>query len=545
MAMADRSPVGTAMGDAGASRAEPVPGSTPRALALFGPRERRGLVAGFRTGQAVAVAGGLLGAVVLLRLLPGTPGVVAGLAACVAGAGLAALPVGGRAPEEWLPVVTHFLVARRPRGPWVVPPPASREVTARGPRPPTSPRLVGGARREHAVPALAGCSLIRVAGSAGGAELGAVHDARCGTLVGVLRLTSTALALASGPERTERALRWGALLGAIAAPGSGVHRVAWMERTQPVPLVPPAGAGAGAGAAMLEPPQEQVVPPGLTPASDPRSEPTRSSSVPPAASRSYAELLSDAGDAWAHELFLAVAVRSGGPGTPVARAENELTRVVRRVERELVSLGFGAGGPLDPYELGALIRSSSDAERACRVAPLVDGGFVWPWPLAAKLSWRSLRLEGTWHATYWVAEWPRQPVEMDFLTPLLALGGLRRTVVTVLEPVPAERARREVEAARTSAAADDELRRRGGFAMTARHRRQAELLARRESELADGHAPYRCVAFVGVSADGPQALEEACRAVEQAAALAQLQLRRLWGQADEAFTWTLPLARGL
>jgi chemotaxis response regulator CheB len=134
---------------------------------------------------------------------------------------------------------------------------------------------------------------------------------------------------------------------------------------------------------------------------------------------------------------------------------------------------------------------------------------------------------------------------MDFLTPLLALGGLRRTVVTVLEPVPAERARREVEAARTSAAADDELRRRGGFAMTARHRRQAELLARRESELADGHAPYRCVAFVGVSADGPQALEEACRAVEQAAALAQLQLRRLWGQADEAFTWTLPLARGL
>ena len=42
-----------------------------------------------------------------------------------------------------------------------------------------------------------------------------------------------------------------------------------------------------------------------------------------------------------------------------------------------------------------------------------------------------------------------------------------------------------------------------------------------------------------------QELEDACGQVEQAAHRAFLELRRLYGQQDEAFTFTLPLARGL
>ena len=40
-------------------------------------------------------------------------------------------------------------------------------------------------------------------------------------------------------------------------------------------------------------------------------------------------------------------------------------------------------------------------------------------------------------------------------------------------------------------------------------------------------------------------LDVACAEIEQAARPANLDLRRLYGQQAEAFTWTLPLGRGL
>jgi hypothetical protein len=40
-------------------------------------------------------------------------------------------------------------------------------------------------------------------------------------------------------------------------------------------------------------------------------------------------------------------------------------------------------------------------------------------------------------------------------------------------------------------------------------------------------------------------LEEACSEIEQQAQQARLELRRLYGEQDVAFTCTLPLCRGL
>jgi hypothetical protein len=104
---------------------------------------------------------------------------------------------------------------------------------------------------------------------------------------------------------------------------------------------------------------------------------------------------------------------------------------------------------------------------------------------------------------------------------------------------------REVEAARTSDLADEELRGRMGFVETARRRRVAEATAQREEELADGHAAVRFAGFVTVSARDEEALEHDCSEVEHAAQMARLELIRLYGQQDEAFTYTLPLCRGL
>ncbi len=71
------------------------------------------------------------------------------------------------------------------------------------------------------------------------------------------------------------------------------------------------------------------------------------------------------------------------------------------------------------------------------------------------------------------------------------------------------------------------------------------MLARRELELADGHAHYRFTGYVTVGAPDPDALDEAVAAVEQSAARAGIELRRCYGAQLESLLCTLPFGRGL
>ena len=63
------------------------------------------------------------------------------------------------------------------------------------------------------------------------------------------------------------------------------------------------------------------------------------------------------------------------------------------------------------------------------------------------------------------------------------------------------RAARQVAQARTADLADGELRRRGGFLVTARHTREKESVEDRDHELADGHAQFRFSGYVTVTTD--------------------------------------------
>jgi hypothetical protein len=164
--------------------------------------------------------------------------------------------------------------------------------------------------------------------------------------------------------------------------------------------------------------------------------------------------------------------------------------------------------------------------------------------MAMEETWSSVRVDGMVHATFWVAEWPRIEVRSDFLAPLL-LGSARSTFAVVMEPLGSDAAVRKVEASRTADLADSELRRRGGFVSTARHARESEVLARREAELADGHASFRYAGFVTISAASEAELSTACDAVQHAAGQSRLALRRLYGDQASAYTCTLPLCRGL
>jgi len=76
-------------------------------------------------------------------------------------------------------------------------------------------------------------------------------------------------------------------------------------------------------------------------------------------------------------------------------------------------------------------------------------------------------------------------------------------------------------------------------------RRRGEAAARREEELADGHAALRFAGYVTVSARSAAELERVAADVEHSAALARLELARLYGEQQAAFCFGLPLCRGL
>lgn len=492
----------------------------------FGPLERRGLIGGWRSGQVAGVAVGLAVAVGLVRADSRPPGVVAALGFLGASLAFVSWSLRGRTIEQWLPVVVRW-TARRLRGhhrfrssvPVLglpAPLPAFRPTGSRPERP------VGvkvGARRANPFPVpLAACRILAPPVEDGGLRVGVVHDAKAQTYTAVLAMAGAGLPLLGNEERHARIGAWAEVLAGLVREGSAIHRVQWVERSLPGP---PLATG------------------------------PRQLGGPEGARQSYAELLETVGAASEHhEVLLAVSVRAErgaralGPATDAAACAS-LVREVQAFETQLQGAGFPSLGVLAPRALVLCLRNAIEAHPH----PLGTGGPGlapwWPWPLASESSWASYRTGDTWHATYWVAEWPRLPVGPDFLAPVLLHGPRRRAVAVTMEPLGPERALRQAEHDRTAWLADAELRRRGGYLTSARRRREQETATAREVELADGHAPYRFAGFVTVTAGTGPELEASCRRLEQAAAQARLSLLRLFGEQDEAFTWTLPLARGL
>jgi hypothetical protein len=452
----------------------------------FGPRERGGVLAGWRAGQILTVALGLLVGVVVLRSQPDASGVGAAFLILVVCAALATWPLSGRTGEQWIPVVVRW-----------------------------SARRVGG-RGTRRTDALAGLRLL----SAGQRDMGVLHDVRGRTLTAVLSLRGQSFALLGPDDQDRRVAGWSSVLAALAREGSPVRRVQWLAAT-----VPDADRGARSYLA-----QQGVA--------DPAS----------ACATSYASLLRDLDtDAATHDVALAVQVRAG---RSVELGCQTLQREVSQVARQLGDADVGVDAALTAGDLAALLLRTYESPGAS--SPLGAPGQLGesrqppadPWPMAMGEEWATIRVDAMVHATFWVAEWPRTEVHGDFLAPLL-LSPVRATLSVVMEPLGPEKALRQVEASRTADMADAELRRRSGFVFTARHARQSEVLARREAELADGHASYRYAGFVTVSAADGEELSVACDAILHAAGQSRLLLRRLYGDQAAGYTCTLPLARGL
>ena len=105
---------------------------------------------------------------------------------------------------------------------------------------------------------------------------------------------------------------------------------------------------------------------------------------------------------------------------------------------------------------------------------------------------------------------------------------------------------REIRSQRVAKRADDAQRRRLGQVETAQDDDEYDALERRERELVRGHTEYRYTGWITVTAATRDELEAACALIEQAAVRSALEVRRVYGEVDQAFlVGALPLTQGV
>jgi hypothetical protein len=493
--------------------------SQNRTAYTFGPLEQRGLVAGISAGQLTVAVAGLLVAIVAVDASPSAAGAGAGVLAIAVSALMAVVPAGDRPLCDWLSVAAAFLWRRlRGRGP---------DRAALATCGATATLRTDGALELDALSVdpprqLRGVEILEI--SYKDRRVGALAEQDGRLLTAVLACRASSFAMLD-PEAQERRLaRWGLLLSGAAT--TVVRRIQWIERTVP--------AQGDELARYLHAERDPAVPLRGAPMIE-----------------SYLELI----DATArvtheHEILLAVQIDARKVGAQDAEAAlvHETERIAQSLDAAEVSvlgaltrgrLAKGLRTAFDPYaraELTAL-------EAADHTRDGIDPGDAWP--VGEREEWDHYRSDGALNATFWIAGWPRVGVSPMFMDAILGRSSSVRSVAVTFEPVPAARSTREVEAAITRDRADRELRRRFGQSETARQRQAQEATARREGELAAGHGEVRLAGFVTVSGRDEQELRRACAEINEHAARARLELRRMYGQQAEAFTFTLPLCRGL
>jgi hypothetical protein len=511
----------------------------------FGPLERRGLIAGWRGGQIGSVAAGLVFGVLALRSHPSVVGVLGALACAGIGVAVACWPLRGRTGEQWFPLVVRWLVAEFRGG--------HRQHSSasglghladvdpgRDGKPTVRPARPEGRRARRPAGVFDGLRIetVPVGDNPAAPVAGVVMDARARTATAALAVQGHSFALLGPVEQDARIAAWARVLASMAREGSAVHRVQWVESCLP-----------DDGSALRD---HQLAQAEL--------------GMETAPGRSYQSLVDQSAPVTRrHRVLLAVsihtahssrAIRASGGGD--VGAATVLLREVVALQRLVEEADATVEGILGPRALASVMRETSaplssvgavgsDSGTAFDRAPAGEGwsgSSGYPWPMVIEPQWDTVHVDATWHATYWIAEWPRTDVTPDFLGPLL-FSPLRRSISLVMEPVSPIRAARQVAQARTADIADGELRRRGGFLVTARQTREKEGAEHRDVELADGHAQYRFSGYVTVTADGPDELRDACGSIEQAAGQTRMELRRLYGEQDVAFACTLPLGRGL
>jgi hypothetical protein len=391
---------------------------------------------------------------------------------------------------------------------------------------------------------LAGLELLECGlSSYDGARLGVAADRHARTFTAALCVRGQAFALLSPAEREQRLADYGSLLAALARDQSAIRRIAWVERALP-------GSGDELGDHLLDAKREDA-----------------SLHDPPEELVSYLELISRAGDlASEHELHFACQIDAARPAArrAIARlgggdegALALLTGEVSQLVELLDSASVTVAGALTRRGLAAAMRDAYDPfarrlrrRQAERGADQDGTAAHTAGPAVREERFSHIAADGALHCTCWVAEWPRIDVRALFLQPLLMDSSSTRAIAMCMELVGPARAIRKAERQATETATEQSLRARVGQRTSQRQSQRDSAAQRRERELAEGHAAVRYAAYVTVSVPAHAGtahayLEHELSRVDLEAKRAPLRLERMWGQQAEAFTYTLPLCRGL
>jgi hypothetical protein len=491
----------------------------------FGEQVRRGPLGGLRFGQVLVAAIGAVWAIVAIDASPSATGAAAALLGLAAAVIATTVPVAGRTLEQWLPVAIGSARSEASRRAGSRPSPAGADGTVVAlPGANTAGRLrILRPARAAPPPELHGLRLIGIPYR--GRTLGVLAERGGRRMTLVLVGRAPGFALADESEQQQRLSVWGEVLK--GATRGAVRRIQWVERTAPA-------QGDGLARWLHEQRDPAVA----------LEEPV---------GRSYLELMESSAQATReHEVLLAVQVdaallRHDGGG----RREQALIAAGERLARVLERARVELDAAPTPGGLARLLRVAFDPYVRPQLAALRAGGggddlsAAAAWPSASSSLWSHMRADGALHATFEVGGWPRAEVGPAFLGPLLGPSDHVRSVSVVFEPIDPLRSLRQAEYEVTRDETDRQTRRRFGQLETARQRHASDAARLRESELAAGHAEVRLAGFVTVSGRDYDELEAACADVVTQAGRANLELRRLYGQQGHAFTFTLPLCRGL
>jgi hypothetical protein len=509
--------------------------AAPASLTVqFPTLEHRTIVGMFRNSQLITWGAGILLAIAVVVVVGNLAlGLIVIVAAGVAGA----LPIKGHTIEEWVPRLFGFTVRT-----------ATGQRTWRSDAP---FQATGGVAERPAATRrpreFAGIQLLDVDfggsnyGFVTGVSKGPLGGKQMSTLTIVLPATAHSAALLDDHDRAQLGMGWAGAMASLAQPESPVIRAQLLFQALP-------GDPSQAFARLHQ-----------------QRDPAIDDDDP--SMRDYVGLLHrEATASQDLELYFALQVDVGACSRDRrTEARDPLTRAcaVAVLEAEgfagnlnqYAGAGVSVHRPLDYAGLVHTIRVLWDPGKRPELARQLARRGSQPgaepvdedeaWPLAWDEDLGELHVDGTWHATFWVRHWPRRPVGLDVLTPLLGFTRQQFTFSVTYAPIDPEAARRNAEVAMSVDEAQEITRKTKGRVTTAKHKRQAAAARERDEQLADGHADMLYGGYISVSAPTRRGLAEACDAVTRNAGKAHLTIERMWGQQPIGRTLTLPLCRGV
>lgn len=529
----------------------------------FDPAEQRGLLAGWQTSQVVLLVAGLLIAVGLFRLLPSALGLFLALAAVSTSIIFVYWSVSGRKLSEWVVLgmkwMLNCLAGQNINTSKI--PHRLGSFTTGGYQPKLkgtfadqglssklfSTRVGQFSKRNCPPKPFEAFQLLEVPSLYENRPIGVVYDGLNRRYSAVIGLASKSFMLFDTQEKTNFVEAWAGLLSSLARQGTPITRVQWVERNIPDYNL------------HCDEPDQQ--PESLN---HNQKTPSYSRNI---ASDSYLELVAKVKPSLKrHEVLVVLSTKAENKLHNTALIEL-LVREVYFVERRLAEMGMICENRnsnsliLGPRALAVAIRRAFDSaldmdnplflgdspfeeyrnNRQNRVKLAAE----YPWPMGIEAHWGEIRVDSTWHSTYWIAQWPRVDMPPDFLAPFLLEGSMAKAISVVMQPLDVIKALRDVAQARTATVADEKLRHNSGFLPTFKRQKEQETLYRRESELTEGHGQYRFSGYVTVRSQSKSGLAHMCEQIEQLGARSHLELRKMYGEQAKAFVFSLPLARGL